>query len=92
MATFLGIWYEITPRRNIEWCFRADSDFGDYDEEERLLRIRHINMRDELYRVGNLTTDFVYLVDMNDSKITYLQRRLVNCSPRNCAVGRKIRN
>lgn len=71
---FHGNWYELTPRRKIMWSVHPDNDFWSYDPDGQILRIRHINMRDEVFVVRVLSPTWIHLLDPIDHSGTFLRR------------------
>lgn len=72
--TFNGVWNEITAKRKTVWFFDADDRMWTHDRVDQTLRIRHINMSDDVYLVRRLTEDVALLTDLTTSNITCLQR------------------
>lgn len=72
--TFVGVWREIGAKRKIDWYFPPDGKTWKYDPDDRILRISHVNMRDDIYSVRWLTAESAMLMDIVDHRVTLLQR------------------
>lgn len=73
-SDFYGVWREVGTQRNVEWKFDKGNPAWKYDPYDQILRIRHVNLSDDVYQVRQFLDNWVMLTDITTHRVTHLQR------------------